>query len=276
MTLRVRAVGDEEEELGRMSRSRALGAGLVRRAQIVTHALEGLKAPEISARIGLCGATVRHWPKRFNAHGLEGLEEDVRTGRPPTCSAEERGAVTGAALTRPLDLGLPFAAWTPDRLVAHLTERGIAMRRSRISEILIREGLKAPEICARMDLCGATVRHWLKRFNARGLEGLEEDVRTGRPPTYSAEERSAVISTAPTRPADLGLPFASWTLDRLVAHLTERGIGMRRSRIGEILIREGLRWRHEETWFGERVDPDFARKRGRSSGSTRQHRPAAS
>ena len=52
MTLRVRAVSDEEkEELGRMSRSRTLGAGLVRRAQIVAHALEGPKAPEISARM---------------------------------------------------------------------------------------------------------------------------------------------------------------------------------------------------------------------------------
>jgi transposase len=134
------------------------------------------------------------------------------------------------------------------------------VRRARIIMHAL-EGLKAPEIGARMDLCGATVRHWLKRFNARGLQGLEEDVRTGRPPTYSAEERSAVIDTALTRPADLGLPFASWTLDRLVAHLTERGIGMRRSRISEILLREGLRWRHEETWFGARVDPDFAQNR---------------
>jgi transposase len=138
------------------------------------------------------------------------------------------------------------------------------------------EGLKAPEISARMDLCGATVRHWLKRFNARGLDGLEEDVRTGRPPTYSAEQRSAVIDTALTRPADLGLPFASWTLDRLVAYLSEQGIAMRRSRISEIFIREGLKWRHEESWFGARVDPDFARKRGRSSSSTRPHRPAVS
>src|ERR687894_922226 len=123
------------------------------------------------------------------------------------------------------------------------------------------EGLKAPEISARMDLCGATVRHWLKRFNARGREGLEEDVRSGRPPTYSAEQRSAVITTALTRPADLGLPFASWTLDRLVAYLSEQGIAMRRSRISEIFIQEGLRWRQDETWFGARVDPDFARKR---------------
>ena len=138
------------------------------------------------------------------------------------------------------------------------------------------EGLKAPEIGARMDLGGVTVRHWLKRFNTRGLQGLAEDVRPGRPPTYSAEQRSAAINTALTPPADLGLPFASWTLDRLVAYLAEQGIAMRRSRISEIFIQEGLKWRHEETWFGARVDPDFARKRGRSSGSTRQRRPAAS
>jgi transposase len=47
-----------------------------------------------------------------------------------------------------------------------------------------------------MDLCGNTVRHWLNRFNARGLQGLEEDVRTGRPPTYSTEQRGAVITAA--------------------------------------------------------------------------------
>ena len=177
MTLRVRAVSDEEgEELGRTARSRTAGAGLVRRARIVLHALEGLKAPEIGARMGLGGVTVRHW---------------------------------------------------------------------------------------------------LKRFNACGLKGLEEDVRTGRPAIYSAEERSAVISAALTRPGDLGLPFACWTLDRLVAYLGEQGIAMRRSRISELFIHEGLKWRREETWFGARVDPDFARKRGLSSSSTPPHQPAA-
>jgi transposase len=138
------------------------------------------------------------------------------------------------------------------------------------------EGLPAPEISATMDLCGATVRFWLKRFNERGLPGLQEDMRSGRPPTYSAEERSTVIKTALTRPSDLHLPFACWTLDRLVAYLSEHGIGMRRSRISEILLDEGLKWRHEETWFGERVDPDFAQKRGRLRPSTPPHRPAAS
>src|SRR6476659_5057738 len=122
-----------------------------------------------------------------------------------------------------------------------------------------------------MDLCGAMVRFWLKRFNERGLQGLEEDMRSGRPPTYTAEERSAVIKAALSRPSELGLPFASWTLDRLVAYLGEQGIGMRRSRVSEVLLAEGPKWRQEvstytSNGFGARVDPDFAEKRlGRQS-----------
>jgi transposase len=149
------------------------------------------------------------------------------------------------------------------------------VRRAQIVRHAVQEGLSAPEVAARMGLCGATVRFWLKRFNERGLQGLEEDMRSGRPPTYTAEERSAVITAALSRPAELGLPFASWTLDRLVAYLGERGIGMRRSRIGEVLLAEGLKWRQEETWFGARVDPDFARRRGRSSTSTPRRQEAA-
>src|SRR4051794_8359730 len=85
MTIRVRALGEEEAaELGCMARSRTVGAGLVRRAQIIQHAVDGLSAPGIAAKMGLCGATVRFWLKRFNERGLSGLEEDVnRRGTGP-------------------------------------------------------------------------------------------------------------------------------------------------------------------------------------------------
>src|ERR1043165_471540 len=148
------------------------------------------------------------------------------------------------------------------------------VRRAQIIQHAV-DGLSAPEIAARMGLCGATVRFWLKRFNERGLPGLEEDMRSGRPPTYAAEERSAVIKAALSRPAELDLPFASWTLDRLVAYLGEQGIGMRRSRVSEVLLAEGLKWRQEETWFGARSDTDFAGKRGLPSNSTPRRRSAA-
>ena len=134
----------------------------------------------------------------------------------------------------------------PRQDVAHAAlvderKRGAGLvRRAQIIMRAVEERLSAPEIASRMGLCGETVRFWIKRFNARGLKGLAEDIRSGRPPTYSAEELSRVIRTALTRPAELGLPFACWTLDRLVAHLSEQGIGMHRRRVGEILLAEGL------------------------------------
>ena len=77
------------------------GCGLVRRARIIQHAVDGLSAPGIAATMGLCGATVRFWLKRFNARGLGGLEEDMRSGCPPTYPAAARSAVIAAALSRP-------------------------------------------------------------------------------------------------------------------------------------------------------------------------------
>ncbi len=170
-------------------------------------------------------------------------------------SAEELSALTQLARSRTRGAGL--------------------VRRAQIVLHGVEEGLGAPEIASRMGLSRHCVRFWLKRFNEHGLAGLHEAPRSGRPPTYTAEERGTVITTALTAPGALGLPFACWTLDRLVTYLGDRGVGMRRSRISEILLAEGLKWRHEETWFGERVDPDFTRKRGRLSNSTPPLPPTA-
>ena len=139
------------------------------------------------------------------------------------------------------------------------------------------EGAPVEEIAARLHLARNTVYLWLHRFAARGLAGLEDARRGGRPPTYTGEQVGEVVAAALTDPQTLGLPFKSWTLDRLVAYLAEqRGIAMKRSRLGEVLLTEGLRWRKQESWFGERVDPAFAEKRGRSSSSTRRRQRGAS
>src|SRR4051812_45221845 len=118
MTLRVRALREGEgHRLARMTRSQKLGARLVRRAQIIQHAVDGLSAPGIAAKMGLCGATVRFWLKRFNERGLSGLEEEMRSGRPPTYTAGGRSAVVAAALPRPAEVGRAFAAGAVARLV---------------------------------------------------------------------------------------------------------------------------------------------------------------
>ena len=138
-----------------------------------------------------------------------------------------------------------------------------------------RQGWRVSDLVRRLGLSDPTTRLWIKRFNAQGLAGLQDAPRSGRPPTYTPEQVAEVLAAALTAPQTLGLPFGSWTLDRLASYLHEqRGIAMKRSRIDELLGREGLRWRTQETWFGERVDPQFAAKRGKSSGSARPHRRA--
>ena len=125
-------------------------------------------------------------------------------------------------------------------------------------------GERAEAIAVRFHITAATVYLWLHRFQDHGIAGLEDQPRKGRPPTYSREQVATIIATALTPPRKLGQPFASWTLDRLVTYLHEQhGITMQRSRLDERLLAEGLRWRKQESWFGERVDPDFAAKRGR-------------
>lgn len=141
---------------------------------------------------------------------------------------------------------------------------------------LASQGNYAPTIAKEVGLAEKTIRRWLVRFNDQGLTGLVDAPRSGRPPTYTAEEASAVIAAVLSKPVDLALPFANWTLDRLVAYLGEqKGISMKRSRVDEILLAEGVRWRQQETWFGERVDPAFAEKRGRLSSSTPHRRRTA-
>jgi transposase len=126
------------------------------------------------------------------------------------------------------------------------------------------QGQPTGAIAAELKLDRRTVYHWLTRFNAGGLDALADAPRQGRPPTYSPEERAEVVAAALHRPRELNLPFNCWSLDRLTAYLHEhKQIAIQRSRVGEILLEEGLRWRKQETWFGtERVDPDFAQKKG--------------
>jgi transposase len=139
------------------------------------------------------------------------------------------------------------------------------------------QGQSSGKIAASLGCSRPTVYAWIRRFNDQGLPGLQERPRSGRPHTYTAQQRAEVLATALTDPKSLDLPFGCWTLDRLQAYLNEqKGIPIKRSRIDEILIDEGLCWRKHETWFGQRVDPDFAEKRGSSRPSTGNRRRGVS
>lgn len=149
------------------------------------------------------------------------------------------------------------------RLAHSLTEAARLVERARIVR-LSAEGWRVAAIAAEVGCHAQTVRLWLARFNANGLAGLQDAARPGCPATYTLEQIGAVVAAALTDPQALAQPFGDWTYDRLEAYLNETaGIPIRRSRIQEVLVAEGLRWREQEIWFGKRVDPEFAAKRGR-------------
>src|SRR5918998_1900487 len=138
------------------------------------------------------------------------------------------------------------------------------------------QGETPPPMAEPLGLSAETVRRRMRRFNTEGLAALEDHHRSGRPATFSPEQVATVVALALTAAQSRGLPFASWTLDQRAAYLSEhKALAIGRSRIDEIRLAEGLRWRRHETWFGERVDPEFADKRGASRGSTPPRRRAA-
>lgn len=149
------------------------------------------------------------------------------------------------------------------RLARSRTAPARAVERARVTQAAL-AGETVEQIAVRLGLARNTVYLWLKRFQTRGLAGVEDHPRSGRPATYTREQVGEIVATALTDPQTLDLPFQSWTLDRLVAYLSEqKGIAMQRSRLHEVLLTEGLRGRKQESGFGERVNPDFAQKRGR-------------
>jgi putative transposase len=69
-------------DLLRLTRSPSIPAGLARRARIVLLAADGTPIRHIGPLVGVSRTVVRDWLDRFRAHGLAGLHDLPRPGRP--------------------------------------------------------------------------------------------------------------------------------------------------------------------------------------------------
>jgi hypothetical protein len=73
---------DEYRLLKRAVTSHKIAAGKASRAKIVLLSNQGLTAREIAARLECNERTALKWIGRFNHHGVAGLDEVLRSGRP--------------------------------------------------------------------------------------------------------------------------------------------------------------------------------------------------
>lgn len=95
---------EERSQLESISSSRSLPHGLVQRAKIVLLAAEGAGNTEIARRLRLSNPTVGIWRQRYLQHGLEGLHEELKPGRPRSISDERVAALIRKTLrTKPKD-----------------------------------------------------------------------------------------------------------------------------------------------------------------------------
>lgn len=157
-----------------------------------------------------------------------------------------------------------------ERLTRSRTAAVRLVQRAKIIWTLIEEPtLTSTEAGGRTGVSKAVGPKWVKRFNERGIAGLEDEPRPGRPATHDEQVRSKLIHLALQKPSSLGQPFALWTLERLQTAFVEcEGIHLSDSTIWEWLEAEGLRWKRQQSWFRDPAqhDPNFVEKRGPSSG----------
>ena len=104
-----------------------------------------------------------------------------------------------------------------------------------------------------------TVRKWRGRFAGRGLDGLADLPRSGRPRRNSELTRAAVVALACQLPATTGVPLSRWTGPELLAELTGAGDGLSVSSVLRILAEHPVKpWQHR-SWISS-PDPGFEAK----------------
>ena len=80
---------EEREQLQSFARSRSLPHGHVQRAKIVLLAAEGNTNIQIAEKLATTRETVGKWRKRYLEFGVEGIYDELRSGRPRTYNDEQ-------------------------------------------------------------------------------------------------------------------------------------------------------------------------------------------
>lgn len=129
-------------------------------------------------------------------------------------------------------------------------KRGARREVGRVSErmhavLLSSRGYEVGQIAAILEYDEATVRRWLERFEAEGLEGLQDRPRSGRPRSAGAAAQQTVRRVVEASPEACGHPgVALWTVAMLQAHLLMAlGVQLSRSSVRRLVHALGYAWR---------------------------------
>jgi len=137
-------------------------------------------------------------------------------------------------------------------LAAGSSEQRLA-RRARI--VLLAAGGAGPAEIARVVGCSLpTARLWPARFGARGIPGLFDRPRPGRPAVHGPSARLAVLATATAIPPS---GQSVWTQRTLAAHLAGRGLQVSPATVGRVLAEAEVRPHRVRGWLHRADNPEF-------------------
>jgi transposase len=85
----------------RVRASRCRDGRVACRILAISHVLAGTSRAAAAAQCGMDRQTLRDWVHRYNAHGIAGLSDAHRSGRPPALSPDQMEALKGLVLAGP-------------------------------------------------------------------------------------------------------------------------------------------------------------------------------
>ena len=93
--------------------------------------------------------------------------------------------------------------------------------RTQMILLAVEENMTAPQIGQIVRKNDQTVRRWIRRFNAEGVNGLYDVPRPGTPRTVTEAYSQLLVSTVRQRPRALEQSYSLWTLQRLADYMAE-------------------------------------------------------
>lgn len=100
----------------------------------------------------------------------------------------------------------------------------------------------------------AAVRTWRRRFACRGIPGLFDKPRSGRPETHGPSARLAVLAVATSVPPE---GESQWSQRGIAVHLGERGLVISPATVGRVLAEAKVRPHKVRGWLNRADDPSF-------------------
>ena len=106
-----------------------------------------------------------------------------------------------------------------------------------------------------------TVRRWLKRYLAEGIDGLIDRPRAGAPSKTTKAYDEQLLATVRRRPRSLGRSSSMWTLQRLAEYMAEQtGILVSAETVRRLLSSHEIVFSQPQHTISS-PDPDYASKK---------------